>query len=192
MDTIDKAITANFLLAMPALKGQIFDRSVILMFESISQESCYGLILNKPLDNQVVNLASNINLSHPAVADHIKHHPPLLGGPLQKPFLWVLHSGEFLHQRSILIAEHLVLSWLVDFLAVLASQTCTIYEIGVGYSAWRQGQLEREIEANCWWRESCSISKVLTNNHGQRWSGLIREFGFNPDNLYDFDTTRLQ
>jgi putative transcriptional regulator len=100
-------LTHHFLIAMPGLNDENFNRSVVYLCEH-SDRGALGLVINKPsdLDMQQLFKKVDLNLSRSDLA----HLPVLQGGPVHTERGFVLHESmraqETTSQQSLDNAEN--------------------------------------------------------------------------------------
>ena len=132
------------LLIAPVLAADFrFQRSVI-MLTYVGPQGTYGLTLNKMTNFTLENILRDQDLEqHPQLIDI----PLYWGGPVQSNTVWMLHDAGWSNQHTMMIND----SWSMTshssmFHALAEGVGPTWYRICHGFSAWRPGQLERELE----------------------------------------------
>ncbi len=133
----------KLLIAEPALTGDVsFNRSVVLLAEH-NAEGAVGFILNKPLEYDICDLVSEIEV-------------PLKvfnGGPVEQDNLYFIHKVPHLIADSIEISDGIY--WGGDFeniIELINSNTITEKDIRffLGYSGWASLQLDQELTSKSW------------------------------------------
>ncbi|MGB7394791.1 MAG: YqgE/AlgH family protein [Pricia sp.] len=133
----------KLLIAEPTLTGDVsFNRSVVLLAEHSSQGSV-GFILNKPLDYNISDLVTEIEIPFPVFN----------GGPVEQDNLYFIHKVPELIANSIEISDGIF--WGGDFenLIDLINQGVISEEdirFFLGYSGWSSLQLELELTSKSW------------------------------------------
>ncbi len=172
---------ARFLIAMPSLKGPIFQHSVILMAE-YDDKGSLGFIVNLPTGTTAKEALKVMNFDHIQTLDI----PILFGGPVQTDFFWVIHSPEFTGITTMKIHDGFYLTSAQELMPLLNNPDCpTIHFCGVGYAGWGTGQLEREIEEGAWWLGDFDISLLFDTEHLDRWNEAFKFLGADPNSLVD-------
>jgi len=172
---------AQFLVAMPSLKSQIFTNSVILMAEH-KESGALGFIINLPTGTQANDVLKLMNVDYTQPLDI----PILFGGPVQTDFFWVIHSPEFTATSTIKIHKQFFLTSAQEILPVLNEISCPeIFYAGVGYSGWGSQQLDREIEEGSWWLGEFDIDLLFKVEISERWSEAFKSLGADPEHLID-------
>lgn len=133
----------KLLIAEPTLTGDVsFNRSVVLLAEHNEQGSV-GFILNKPLEYDISELISEINVPFKVFN----------GGPVEQDNLYFIHKVPHLIEDSIEIADGIY--WGGDFektIELINSNTITEKDIRffLGYSGWDSLQLNQELMSKSW------------------------------------------
>lgn len=150
-------LRGQFLLAMPGMGDDRFDRSVIYMLAHDS-EGAMGFIINQPTDGlSLGDIATN--LPQAVASTGLRNLPVFIGGPVQSDHGFVLHSDDY---RALGDAGDEEPNPLSDGLPVSVTQSLEILidaakakgpthmRLLLGYTGWGPGQLEGEIQENVW------------------------------------------
>lgn len=151
----DKGFLENqFLIAMPGMQDERFERSVVYLCAH-SEEGAMGLIVNQPqqllfpdllVQLDVLKEEEAIRLPEPARSIVIRN-----GGPVERSRGFVLHSDDYVVESSLPVAETVCLTATIDILrAISVGRGPRRALMALGYSGWGAGQLEREIAENGW------------------------------------------
>lgn len=133
----------KLLVAEPALTGDVsFNRSVVLLAEH-NAEGSVGFILNKPLEYDISDLVSEINIPFKVFN----------GGPVEQDNLYFIHKVPHLIEGSIEISDGIY--WGGDFektIELINNKTITESDIRffLGYSGWDSLQLDQELSSKSW------------------------------------------
>ncbi|MFM8700454.1 MAG: YqgE/AlgH family protein [Hyphomicrobiales bacterium] len=149
-------LTGMFLVAMPGMMDQRFDRAVIYLCAH-SDDGAMGIIINKPAEDivfpellqQLDIIPLNSSISLPDQAGNMK---VLRGGPVETSRGFVLHSQPSqIVMGSVATVDEIRLSATIDILKSIARGEGPSEAIfALGYAGWASGQLESEIQANGW------------------------------------------
>lgn len=149
-------LDGKFLIAMPALDGSDFARSVIYICAH-SPEGAMGLVINKPLEHltfpdllvQLEIIPEERRIRLPSAARAMRVHR---GGPVDAGRGFVLHSSDFhLDASTLPVSEELSLTATVEILKAIADGRGPEHSLlMLGYAGWAPGQLESEIQDNGW------------------------------------------
>lgn len=149
-------LTGMFLVAMPGMVDQRFDRAVIYLCAH-SDDGAMGIIINKPAEDivfpellqQLEIIPEKPSISLPSQAGNMK---VLRGGPVETSRGFVLHSVPFEPiEGSVTAGDEIRLSATIDILKAIArGQGPDEAIFALGYAGWASGQLESEIQDNGW------------------------------------------
>lgn len=144
-----QSLKNHFLVAMPTMDDAQFEQSVIYICEH-TLEGAMGIIINRPLDWQLEDLAKDLELT--PSSDDIAAIPVYDGGPLRKERGFVLHRKTSAHwDHSVPLNGQLSVTTSFDILkAICAGAGPEDFLIALGYTEWDAGQLEQEIRENLW------------------------------------------
>ena len=131
------------LIAEPTLTGDVsFNRSVVLLAEH-NDEGSVGFILNKPLEYNISDLVTEIEI-------------PLQvfnGGPVEQDNLYFIHKVPHLIDGSIEISDGIYWGGNFETTVQLINQK-TISKADIrfflGYSGWSSLQLDQELSSKSW------------------------------------------
>ena len=145
-----------FLVAMPGMMDQRFDRAVIYLCAH-SDDGAMGIIINKPAEDivfpellqQLEIIPEKPSISLPSQAGNMK---VLRGGPVETSRGFVLHSVPVEPiEGSVTAGDEIRLSATIDILKAIArGQGPDEAIFALGYAGWASGQLESEIQDNGW------------------------------------------
>jgi putative transcriptional regulator len=138
-DGMPLSLAGSLLVAHPNMLDPNFRRAVLFIYEHDSNEGAGGLIINRPLDKQVVDLVNE------APPEGLADVPVFLGGPVGKnqlmfaAFEWETGAGLRLNHNVGVDEAH-----------ELAGADPTSIRAFVGYAGWSAGQLEAEMKERAW------------------------------------------
>jgi len=133
----------KLLIAEPTLTGDVsFNRSVVLLAEH-NEEGSVGFILNKPLDYDISDLITEINVPFQVFN----------GGPVEQDNLYFIHKVPHLIDDSVEISDGIY--WGGDFektIDLVNQKAITDKDIRffLGYSGWASLQLDQELLSKSW------------------------------------------
>lgn len=133
----------KLLIAEPNLTGDVsFNRSVVLLAEH-NDEGSVGFILNKPLEYDICDLVTEIQVPFKVFN----------GGPVEQDNLYFIHKVPELIEGSVEISDGIY--WGGDFektIELINNLTITEADIRffLGYSGWDSLQLDQELSSNSW------------------------------------------
>jgi putative transcriptional regulator len=134
-----KTLAGQLLLAHPALRDPNFRRAVILLSVH-NADGAMGVVLNRPLDQQLGELNSEFAFGPLAGV------PVYSGGPVQ-PEQLILVSWQWLTAES---AFQLHFGIEPEKAAELVGTPGVTLRAFLGYAGWGKGQLENEMKQDTW------------------------------------------
>jgi putative transcriptional regulator len=161
-----RSLAGKLLVAHPNMLDPNFRRTVLFISAHEPDEGALGVILNRPLDKQVVDLVSE---TPPAELADV---PVFLGGPVGKDqlmfaaFEW--ESGEGLRVNH---------SVSVDEASVIADTDPKSICAFVGYAGWGAGQLEEEMKQKAWVLQKPSRALLKPERLPKLWFDIMRGLG---------------
>jgi len=154
---MDKSLSleGQFLIAMPGMGDQRFEKSVIFICAH-SEEGAMGFIVNQTMQSPTVleffkqlEIVNETELA--AVPAEISKLVLHMGGPVEPGRGFVLHSEEFRSDSSLRVEGDIYLTATLEILrAISTGQGPKRLMLALGYSGWAAGQLEEEIVSNGW------------------------------------------
>ncbi|MBT8186147.1 MAG: YqgE/AlgH family protein [Croceitalea sp.] len=133
----------QLLIAEPTLTGDVsFNRSVVLLAEH-NEEGSVGFILNKPLEYNITDLITEIQVPFKVYN----------GGPVEQDNLYFIHKVPHLIEDSIEISDGIY--WGGNFektIELVNNLSITEDDIRffLGYSGWDSLQLNQELTSKSW------------------------------------------
>jgi putative transcriptional regulator len=176
------SLAGKLLVAMPGIRGSIFEESVVLLCAHTDQ-GAMGLVVNKPAPLMCLKdlldqteLGSDPSLSPDALGLRI-----LQGGPVENFRGFVLHDTRYPEGEFSLTVGTYRLSTTIEILRDIANGKGPDQKIvALGYSGWAPGQLEDEIQHNGWLICDASEEIVFGENTGTKHALAMRAIGVNP------------
>lgn len=164
----------TFLVASPHLRGDPFEKSVILLLEH-NQERAFGLIVNAPTSQKTSELIPDLT-SH-------NDEKVWLGGPVEPTAGWCLYRHPVKLEGEIGITENLTVSSSMDVLHAVV-ESGQDYMLVLGYAGWGSGQLANEAREGTWlWVDQDTPELIWDVNVEERWSEAVDRLGVNPDTI---------
>ena len=149
------SLCGKFLIAMPGMGDNRFERSVIYICAH-SNEGAMGFIINRVMDAPTVPeflkqleivSSDEDNILVPELDNTHMH----VGGPVEPGRGFVIHTNEFDSQATITVRGRVCLTATLEILRAIATGRGPEKSmIALGYSGWAAGQLEDEITSNGW------------------------------------------
>jgi putative transcriptional regulator len=193
-------LTHHFLIAMPGLSDENFNRSVVYLCEH-SERGALGLVINKPSDLDMKALFEKVDL--PLSRADLVQQPVLQGGPVHTERGFVLHesmrphsdselesdpqpdparaaldAGKGVYASTMAIPGGLEMTTSRDVLEALSNGAGPRKVlISLGYAAWGQGQLESEIAENSWLTVGADPQVIFDTPIEQRYERALALLG---------------
>ena len=176
--TLDPYLTGQLLIAMPNMADPRFARTVIYLCAH-SDEGAMGLVINKPMPQiTFVDLLEQLEIeTEGTVQDQMVH----FGGPVESGRGFVLHSGEFQREGTMMVDESVGLTATIDILrAIAAGEGPDKHLLALGYAGWGPGQLDGEIQANGWLHAPADEAILFDHDLSTKWERSIAKLGVSP------------
>lgn len=171
-------LLGNILIAPPAVKGNFWHKTVVMVTEHHNQGSV-GLVLNKRSHMSIVEFGKQLDfdIDLPGFV--------YLGGPVNVKSLSFLHSNEWVSKNTMRINEKFSLSSADDILPRLAmGDTPHYWRLFLGMCGWAYGQLEGEIKGhapwtkeNSWCIATADEDLVFGNDNKDQWCNALDRSG---------------
>ncbi|BBF94618.1 UPF0301 protein [Blastochloris tepida] len=177
------------LIAMPSMRDERFERSVIYMCAH-SAEGAMGIVVNQLAPDiqfsdllvqlEIVPKAELIQLPKTVGAIRV-----LRGGPVETGRGFVLHSADFFIENSTLpIDDGICLTATLDILKAIAhGEGPNNAVLALGYAGWAPGQLESEIQANGWLHCAADPDLIFGSETEAKYQQALRKIGVGIGNL---------
>ncbi len=170
----ENSLRNQFLLAMPSLKDSLFARTVTYICDH-NEDGAMGLILNQPLDLNLGEVLSQLNLT---TTETLAAQPILCGGPMQMERGFVLHSNDSSWDSTMAISDKLSLTASLDILEAIAAGHGPKKSLFIlGYAGWGPGQLEQELEENSWLTLAGDSGLIFDTPTEIRWQMAAQQLG---------------
>lgn len=163
----------KLLIAEPSLTGDVsFNRSVVLLAEH-GDEGSVGFILNKPLEYNINDLVTEIEIPFQVYN----------GGPVEQDNLYFIHKVPHLIANSIEISDGIYWGGDFDKTIDLINQKVICEEdirFFLGYSGWSSLQLDQELSSRSWIVVSNDHeSEIIHKSSDAFWKEKMIELGGN-------------
>ncbi|MGH8093831.1 MAG: YqgE/AlgH family protein [Chthoniobacterales bacterium] len=156
----------QLLVAHPSMLDPNFRRSVLFISSHSESDGAAGLIINRPLDKRVSELAAFPTPE--ALADV----PVFLGGPVGTNQL-MFASFDWEGCDSLRLNQNVAL----DQAHHLAEQDQSSIRAFVGYAGWTAGQLENELCQNAWVLRKPDRAELSPERLPRLWFEIMRSLG---------------
>ncbi|MFA5574185.1 MAG: YqgE/AlgH family protein [Brumimicrobium sp.] len=136
-------LRGRVLLSDPFSRDVYFSRSVVYLCDH-NEEGTFGFVLNNFIDMNLAEITKNF----PKIKSRVS-----IGGPVQTENIFFLHMLGNRLQGSIKIADGIYIGGNYDILMEQIEEGSvdeSKVRFFLGYSGWKAGQLEEELERNSW------------------------------------------
>ncbi len=165
----------QMLLAMPAMTDPRFERAVIYMCAH-NDEGAMGLVVNKTLDS--IDFRELLGQLDIPAGDSVRDMTVHFGGPVENQRGFVLHSGEYRHDETLMISDQVGLTATLDILRALARGDGPEKSIlALGYAGWGPGQLESEFHDNAWLSVPYDDALMFEVDAADKWERAFNSIG---------------
>lgn len=174
-------LAGQLLIAMPRMGDARFARTVIFMCLH-SDKGAMGLVVNKPFpDLTFPQLLRQLDIPIGAAARNV---PVLIGGPVETSRGIVLHTDDYAHEGTTVLAGGMAMTATTDILKAIAGGEGPRHSLlALGYSGWSPGQLESEMTQNAWLSVDCDRDLVFAGDLDRVWESALAKLGATPSNF---------
>lgn len=136
-------LKGEFLVSMPALKGDYFQASVTFLIDH-NTDGAFGLVINNPTDMLLKDIFPEL--------EGITQKVDLMeGGPVEQDRIFFLHTSDKHYEHSLEVNPETTLSTSPNLISDLVIEDSPEQMLAIlGYAGWGAGQLEAELLANAW------------------------------------------
>lgn len=172
---MSKKIVSNLshklLIAMPHVKDELFEKSVLYVYEH-DEQGAMAFVINKLLPISMGDILRQLNMELPSFKANELFL--LQGGPVSKEQLYVV-------QFNPSSDAPLTLAQPQDLLKAFASGEQLDNTLPfLGYAGWGVGQLEKELIDNDWLICPFDIEVFIKVQATDRWGYCFSRIGVNP------------
>jgi putative transcriptional regulator len=171
-------LIGNLLIAPPAVKGNFWYKTVIMITEN-HRDGSVGLVLNKRSQMSLVEFGEQLGykLDLPGFV--------YLGGPVNVKSLSFLHTPEWVSKNTMRINEQFSLSSADDILPRLAmGDTPEQWRLFLGVAGWSPKQLLSEIKGTppynqntSWCTATADLDVVFGSDNKDQWCNALDRSG---------------
>jgi putative transcriptional regulator len=179
----------QMLIAMPGMRDERFQRSVIYMCGH-SADGAMGIVINNRKPSMTFrDLLVQLDLIEADQAirlpRRLSHAQVLRGGPVETSRGFVLHSEDFtIDNVTQRIDSGICMTATLDILRAMArDEGPRSAVLALGYAGWSAGQLEREIAANGWLHCAGDPDILFSDDIESKYDKALRKIGVDPSML---------
>ncbi len=172
----DQNLKGEFLVSMPALKGDYFQASVTFLIDH-NTDGAFGLVINNPTDMQLQDI-------FPELEGTTQQVDLLEGGPVEQDRIFFLHTSDKHYEHSLVVNPETTLSTSPELISDLATQDSPEHLLAIiGYAGWGAGQLETEITSGSWICGPAHPDMLFEWPVEDVWERTLRGLGIDPAHL---------
>ena len=167
------------LIAMPALAGDHFARSVIYICSHTAERGSMGIVVNRPIETpRFEDLLRQLDIVPAPPARRIEL---CSGGPIDDARGFVLHSTDWTGDGSLVVDGQVALTASLDVLKALAEGGGPARGmLALGYAGWEPGQLDREMRENAWLVAPARDDLLFDAAHTTKWRRAMASLRIDP------------
>ncbi len=171
----------RFLIAMPTLNDPYFYQTVTLLFEH-NDKGAMGLIINKPLEISLGEILQHLNI--PLTHSDLDKDKVMLGGPIAAEQGFIIHTYPEICPGDVVDENNkITISASKEVLQNIVKDRPENVLVCLGYSAWKEGQLEQEIADNAWILSEVNPLIIFQMPYQNRWKAAGKLVGVDFDRL---------
>ena len=178
---MEKLKPGTILIATPELRDPYFHRSVVLILED-DTEGTVGLVLNVESEIECAGIMTQFDLHW-----HHTQRNLLIGGPVDRNTLWILHRDGWTFEHRSLI-EGVAHSRTEEALRALCQANAEDMSVFMGYAGWGPKQLQREREEGSWWIAEAHADFLFDTDTTEMWEAALALLGVDASLLWVGDT----
>lgn len=168
----------HFLISMPSLEESIFNHTVTYICDH-TEDGAMGIIINQPMLLTLGEVFEQLSLFTSPEVEHIQ---VLAGGPVNTQQGLVLHRDQGRWESTMRITPEICLTASKDIVEAMAQNTAPASaQLALGYAGWSEGQLEQELQDNCWLTMPADSSILFDTPSNERWAAAAKQLGVNLD-----------
>ncbi|MHA1539431.1 MAG: YqgE/AlgH family protein [Alphaproteobacteria bacterium] len=184
-------LSGQLLVALPGMSDSRFKRAVIYICAHTS-EGAMGITLNQRIGTLSYNdflkqVGADISPRKTFFKKKKKRPEDIFlyfGGPVEATRGFILHSGEYKKDDTLMIGKKVGLTTSIDIVRDIARGKGPKEKLfALGYAGWSPGQLDREFEENSWLSVPADNDLIFNQDNKEKWAQAIQKIGINPTML---------
>lgn len=176
-------LTGKVLVAAPSVMEESeYNKSLVYIMHH-SVDGAIGFALNNEIYNlPAQDIFQEYDINQNIVQKNIDVH---IGGPLDVKHGFFLHSNDY--NKKVLISDNfnkLCISSNLEIIKdVMNNSGPKNIMLIVGYTGWKKGQLEEEVNNNLWIVSDPDYELIFNDNHENSWSNALNFLGIKKDSF---------
>ncbi|MFV2003997.1 MAG: YqgE/AlgH family protein [Gammaproteobacteria bacterium] len=168
-------LAGHFLIAMPSLNDDFFNRAVTYICEH-NENGSFGIIINQETGITLKQIAKEMELT--TTEDYDDSQTVFIGGPVDQGRGFILHRPVGDWQSSLKVNDDVALTTSKDILqAIVNNQGPENSIVALGYAGWAAGQLDDEMAANSWLTCPADEQIIFNTPTEERWQAAAKLIG---------------
>ena len=167
-----------FLVAVPQLVDENFNRSVILLLD-YNDEGAMGVVINRATELDLVEFCSSQDMEYRSTRRGYVHS----GGPVQRDRAFLIHHSDHVGPETEAISGNTRLSYSLESLRMVSESPPEWLRVFLGYAGWGPGQLGEEITSGAWLVTEFKDDILFDTEVGDVWETCLKEMGIEPIQL---------
>ena len=177
----DADLTGQFLIAMPGLLGEPFERSVCFVCQ-YDQQGALGMIINRPNDLCLGEVLEQTSIE--PLNEEIANLAVYTGGPVNAGRCLIVHQPIGHWAATLQVSDQMGVTGSSDILeAIAAGNGPEKFLVCLGYAGWGPGQLDQEMLDNSWLTGPASAEVMFDQPARGRWRAAADAVGIDLDRL---------
>lgn len=177
-------LSSQLLIALPALAGSAFARSVTLICQH-DDEGAMGVVVNRAAEYTLGDVFEQMGIASDDAS--LLARPVLAGGPVHPERGFVLHDGQREWDSTLSVADGLFVTTSRDVLEAMArGDGPPNAAVALGCAGWGAGQLERELIENSWLTAPADPELLFDLPLDARWQAAASRIGVDMRCMADY------
>ena len=178
-------LSNKFLISTPYINlNGIFHQSLIYVVIHNSK-GAVGLILNHLMHKVAPNDLFKIFHTNNEPGNDQRNISVHLGGPMESERGLVLHSSDYDKNLLLKLNENMSISSNTEILKDIAAGKGPYRSLlAMGYTGWKQGQLEEELEKNFWIVSKADSNTIFNVSDDLKWQTALNLAGIKSASMF--------
>ena len=166
-----KSLRAGKLLVASRNLGDLYFAKTVILLVRYDGQGVLGLVLNRRTDIPISRALESVK----AAKD--RSDPVYLGGPVETPAVFALFQSptKIAGAESIFDGVYLITSKPRFEQTISTRPDPGVFHVYLGYAAWTQNQLQKEVELGAWFIFPAEASSVFNADPDSLWREMIRK-----------------
>ena len=177
-------LAGQILVAMPHVNNIMFEKSVIYVCGH-DEYGSMGILLNRPMENmKLSSLASMLDIEH--ANETVNKDYVYNGGSVESGRGFVLHTTDYFSHESVPITADVAITASKDMIsAIISNKGPKKSIVSLGYTEWKKGALEDEIQNNLWINVDPENKESIFESNSSIWEEIyLSSFGISPYQIH--------